>query len=93
MSKLMKAALIGLAAAALAAPLAQADAFSAPRDVGRPADVSRPNPMKSAAITRPNPLKMGKRPNPLKMGSRPNPWKVGGHLRMLPWGSRGADAF
>jgi hypothetical protein len=79
MSKLMKATLIGLAAAALGAPLAHADAFKAPRDVGRPSDVSRPNPMKSAVM-----------PNPLKMGSRPNPWKVG---RMLPWASRNAAAY
>ena len=90
MSKLMNATLIGLAAAALGAPLAQADAFTAPRDVGRPS-ASRPNPMKSAAM--PNPLKMTSHLNPWRVGSRPNPWKSTGVRRMLPWASRDAAAY
>jgi hypothetical protein len=91
MSKLMKATLIGLAAAALGAPLAHADVYKAPRDVGHPADVGRP----SDAFGRQD-VRLGRRVermNPLKMGSRPNPWKVGGQQRLLPWASRNGAAY
>jgi hypothetical protein len=94
MSKLLKAIPIGLAAAALAAPLAQADAFGAPRDAGRPADVGRPNDAyRPGDAYRLRDVKLGRRMNPLKMGGRPNPWRVGVQQRLLPWGSSDRVAY
>jgi hypothetical protein len=92
MSKVTRGTLVGLAVAAIAAPLAQAESKGASDvyragDVSRLSDVSRPNPMKSGSM--PNPLKMGITPNPMKSSARLNPWKVGSLQRMLPWGSRG----
>jgi len=100
MSKLMNATLVGLAAAALAAPVAYADVSDVgrPSDAGRLADVSSPNPMKSAAIPNPwawrsvsriNPWRVGAQPNPMKSGAMPNPWKVG--ARPNPWRSLGGQ--
>jgi hypothetical protein len=81
MSKLMKATLVGLAAAAFAAPLAQADAFAAPgdrgKDVGRPADVGRPNDAFR--------VDLGRRMNPMKL-TRLGPSQVRSHP--MPWASR-----
>ncbi len=80
MSKVLTGMTIGLAVAALAAPLAQAD-------------VSSPDPMKSSSV-RPNPMKSSSvRPHPWKVGdvSRPHPWRslrIHGVQRMDPWASR-----
>jgi hypothetical protein len=105
MSKVTRGTLVGLAVAAIAAPLAQAESKGASDvyragDVSRLSDVSRPNPMKSGAIPNPmksaampNPLKMGIAPNPMKWSARLNPWKVGSLQRMLPWGSRGIATY
>ncbi len=69
MSKLLKGIVFALAAAALAAPIAQA----------------RPNPLKMGDVSRPNPMKSASfRPHPWKSGSvqRPHPWKVGSLTRV-----------
>jgi hypothetical protein len=83
MSKAIKTLVVGLAAAAIAVPLAQAD-VGRPTDVGRPADVGRPNDR-----GRMNPWAWR---DAIIRGhvqhARPTNVK-----RLLPWASRGVAAY